>query len=166
MADDGTRVRPQERTVSTVPADLLDAYAGRYRFSNGEVWTVRRDGPRFFVKKPTEPEVEVFPEGDFVKGSDDFFSKTADAMFTFDFDKENPRLASQLAFHWSFLEPRVGKRVQWPALRPTLCFRRQCRANDSAIGNRLIRACTVTGANKLPRLLWKTTPRINPPGTP
>jgi len=111
-ADNGTRVRPQERTVSAVPADLLDAYAGRYRLSNTEIWTVRRDGTRFFIKKPTEPEFEIFPEGDFVKGNDDFFSKTADAMFTFDFDKENPRLASQLTFRWSFLEPRIAKRVE------------------------------------------------------
>jgi len=33
-------------------------------------------------------------------------------MFTFDFDKENPRLASQLTFRWSFLEPRIAKRVE------------------------------------------------------
>jgi serine-type D-Ala-D-Ala carboxypeptidase/endopeptidase len=112
LVDDGTRVRPQERTASTVPADLLDAYAGRYRFSSTEVWAVRRDGTRFFIKKPTEPEFEIFPEGDFVKGNDDFFSKTADAMFTFDFDKENPRQASQLTFRWSFLEPRIAKRIE------------------------------------------------------
>ena len=112
MADDGTRVRPQERTPSTIPSDLIDAYAGRYRFSNNEVWTVRRDGTRFFIKKPAEPEFEIFPEGDFVKGADDFFSKTADAMFTFDFDKESPRLASQLTNKLGFLEPRLGKRIE------------------------------------------------------
>ena len=112
VADDGTRVRPQERTPSTIPSDLIDAYAGRYRFSNNEVWTVRRDGTRFFIKKPAEPEFEIFPEGDFVKGADDFFSKTADAMFTFDFDKESPRLASQLTNKLGFLEPRLGKRIE------------------------------------------------------
>ena len=112
LADDGSRVRPQERTVSTIPPDLLDAYAGRYRFSSDEVWTVRRDGSRFFITRPGEPEFEVFPEGDFVKGNDDFLSKTADALFTFDFDKKNPRLASQLTFHLGFLEPRIAKRIE------------------------------------------------------
>jgi CubicO group peptidase (beta-lactamase class C family) len=112
LIDTGTAVRPKDRMVSEVPADLLDAYAGRYRFSDTEVWTVRRDGARFFVKRPAEPEFEIFPEGDFAKGSDDFFSKTADALFTFDFDKEDPRLANQLTFRWAFLEPRAGRRIQ------------------------------------------------------
>src|SRR5262245_51567280 len=110
--DYGAAVKPKDRTVSNVPADFLDAYAGRYRFSNEEVWTVRRDGSRFFVKKSVEPEIEVFPEGDFVKGNDDFFSKTADAMFTFDFEKDSPRRATQLTFSWAFLEPRVAKRIE------------------------------------------------------
>ena len=73
---------------------------------------MRRDGTRFFIKKPAEPEFEVFPEGDFEKGNDDFFSKTADAIFTFDFEKESPGVASQLTFHWAFLEPRVAKRIE------------------------------------------------------
>jgi hypothetical protein len=112
LIDDGTAVKPKDRMVSKVPADLLDAYAGRYRFSDTEVWTVRRDGTRFFIKRSAEPEFEIFPEGDFVKGGDDFFSKTADALLTFEFDKEAPRLASQLTFRWAFLEPRAGKRIQ------------------------------------------------------
>ena len=109
--DNGTVVKPSERLVSSIPSRLLNAYAGRYRFANNDIWTVRRDGGRFFIKKPAEPEFEVFPEGDFEKGNDDFFSKTADALFTFDFDKESPVLASQLTFRWAFLEPRVGKRI-------------------------------------------------------
>ena len=112
LVDDGTRVRPQERTAITLAPELLDAYPGRYQFSNNDVWTVRRDGGRFFIKRSAESEFEVFPEGDFAKGNDDFFSKTADAMFTFDFDKESPRLASQLTFRWSFLEPRIAKRIE------------------------------------------------------
>jgi serine-type D-Ala-D-Ala carboxypeptidase/endopeptidase len=112
LADDGTRVRPQERTAVTLAPEFLDRYAGRYRFSETEIWTVRRDGTRFFIKTPGEPEFELFPEGDFAKGADDFFSKTADAMFTFDFDKEPQRLASQLTYRLGFLEPRVGKRIE------------------------------------------------------
>jgi serine-type D-Ala-D-Ala carboxypeptidase/endopeptidase len=110
--DSGTAVKPKDRTVSRVPADLLDAYAGRYRFSNDEVWTVRRDGSRFFLTRPAEAEFEIVPEGDFLQGNDDFFSKAADAMFTFDFDKDSPRRATQLTFSWAFLEPRVAKRIE------------------------------------------------------
>jgi hypothetical protein len=58
----------------------LDKSAGRYRFAENEIWTVRRDGTRFFIKKPSEPEFEILPEGDFAKGNDDFFSRSADAI--------------------------------------------------------------------------------------
>jgi CubicO group peptidase (beta-lactamase class C family) len=112
LVDDGSRVKPQDRAVSSVPAASLNAYAGRYEFSSNEVWTVRRDGSRFFIKRPAEPEFEIFPEGDFEKYNDDFFSKTADALFTFDFAKDAPGRASQLTFSWAFLEPRVGKRIE------------------------------------------------------
>ena len=110
--DNGTTVKPRERMVASIPPGLLNAYAGRYRFSTNEIWTVRRDGSRFFIKKPAEPEFEIFPEGDFLKGYDDFFSKTADAFFTFDFDKDSPDVASQLTFRWAFLDPRPGKRIE------------------------------------------------------
>ena len=63
---------------------------------------MRRDGTRFFIKKPSEPEFEVFPEGDFAKGNDDFFSKSADVLFTFDFPKDDLRVATQLTFRWGF----------------------------------------------------------------
>ena len=110
--DDGRAVKPQRRTVSMVPPALLDAYAGRYRFSTDEVWTVRRDGTRFFLSRPGEAELEIFPEGDFEKGNDEFFSMTADAMFTFDFESNQPGRASQLTFRWGFLDPRQAKRIE------------------------------------------------------
>jgi CubicO group peptidase (beta-lactamase class C family) len=112
QVDDGSRVKPSERTVSTVPPGLLNAYAGRYLFSNNEIWTVRRNGSRFFIKKAAEPEFEIFPEGDFEKGNDDFFSRTADVLVTFDFDKASPTLASQLTFRWGFFDPERGKRIE------------------------------------------------------
>ena len=112
LADDGSRVKPQERTAVTLPVEFLDKYAGRYRFSEDDIWTVRRDGTRFFIKKPSEPEFEILPEGDFAKGNDDFFSRSADALFTFDFVKDDPRVARQLTFRWGFLAPRVGMRIE------------------------------------------------------
>jgi CubicO group peptidase (beta-lactamase class C family) len=84
--DNGAGVKPRTRAVSNVPARLVDAYAGRYRFSNDQIWSVQRDGNRYFVKKPGEAELEIFPEGDFEKGSDDFFADSMDALFTFDFE--------------------------------------------------------------------------------
>ena len=112
LVDSGSLVRPQERTAVTLAPELLDKYAGRYRFSENEVWTVRRDGTRFFIKKPTEPEFEVFPGGDFAKGNDDFFSKSADALFTFDFAQNDARVANQLTLRWGFRSPRVGTRIE------------------------------------------------------
>jgi CubicO group peptidase (beta-lactamase class C family) len=110
--DTGSVVKPQQRTAVTLAPEFLGKYAGRYRFAEHDIWTVRRDGTRFFIKKPGEPEFEVFPEGDFVKGNDDFFSKSADAIFTFDFAKDDPRVAHQLTFRWGFLAPRVGTRIE------------------------------------------------------
>src|SRR5262245_43650194 len=92
----GSVVKPQRRTAVTLAPEFLDKYAGRYRFSENEIWTMRRDRTRFFITRPGEPEFEVFAEGDFAKGNDDFFSKSADALFTFDFAKDDPRLAKTL----------------------------------------------------------------------
>ena len=109
--DKGAGVKPRTRTASTVPAGLLDAYAGRYRFSNNQVWSVRRDGNRYFVKRPGEAEFEIFPEGDFETGSDDFFSDSMDALFTFDFEQSSASRATRLTFSWAFLDPQRGERI-------------------------------------------------------
>ena len=110
--DNGNAVKPRVRAVSTVPAASLDAYAGRYQFSDNQTWIVRRDAARFFLKRPSEPEVEIFPEGDFEKGNDDFFSKGEDALLTFDFENDAPTRANQLTFSWGFFDPRRAKRVE------------------------------------------------------
>jgi D-alanyl-D-alanine-carboxypeptidase/D-alanyl-D-alanine-endopeptidase len=109
--DSGAAVKPRARTVSTVPTGLVDAYAGRYRFSDNEVWMVRRDGNRYFMKRPGAAEFEIFPEGDFEKGNDDFFSPSSDALFTFDFEPSSPRRANQLTFSWGFFDPRRATRI-------------------------------------------------------
>jgi CubicO group peptidase (beta-lactamase class C family) len=110
--DNGNAVKPRVRAVSTVPAASLDAYAGRYQFSDNQIWIVRRDGTRFFLERPSEPEFEIFPEGDFEKGNDDFFSKGEDALLTFDFENDAPTRASQLTFSWGFFDPRRATRVE------------------------------------------------------
>jgi len=110
--ENGNAVKPRVRAVSAVPTASLDAYAGRYQFSDSQIWIVRRTGTRFFLKRPSEPEFEIFPEGDFEKGNDDFFAKGEDALFTFDFDKDSPTRASQLTFSWGFFDPQRAKRVE------------------------------------------------------
>lgn len=110
--DTGSAVKPRDRAVGHVPPALLNAYAGRYQFATGEIWTVRRDGTRFFVTRPSGPDVEIFPEGDFEKGADDFFSKSADAMYTFDFSPASASLAAQLTFKWAFVDARVARRIE------------------------------------------------------
>ena len=109
--DNRPAVKPQGRAVSKVPAGLLDAYSGRYQFSNGQIWVVRRDGDHYFIKRPGEAELEIFPEGDFEKGSDDFFSTSMDALFTFDFEPSSPSRANQLSFSRSFLDPQRAGRI-------------------------------------------------------
>jgi len=109
--DNRVGVKPRTRTVSRVPARLMDAYAGRYLFPNNQIWSVRRDGNHYFVNKTGEAEFEIFPEGDFDKGSDDFFSDSMDALFTFDFENPSASRANQLTFSWAFLQPQRAARI-------------------------------------------------------
>ena len=109
--DNGANVKPRTRTVSKVSAGLVDAYDGRYRFSDNQIWSVRREGNRYFVKKPGAAEFEIFPEGDFENGSDDFFSRSMDALFTVDFENPSASRANQLTFSWAFLDPQRAERI-------------------------------------------------------
>jgi CubicO group peptidase (beta-lactamase class C family) len=109
--DRGAAVKPRARTVSTVPSALVDAYAGRYRFTDNEVWIVRRDGNRYFIKRSDAAELEIFPEGNFETGNDDFFSPSIDAFFTFDFEPSSLGHAIQLTFSRGFLDPRRATRI-------------------------------------------------------
>ena len=109
--DRGTGVKPQTRSASAVPSRLVDAYAGPYRFSDNQVWVVRRDGRRYFITRPGAPELEIFPEGDFDKGNDDFFSPSMDALFTFEFEPASLTVANQLTFSWGFFDPRHAARI-------------------------------------------------------
>ena len=109
--DGGRAVKPRARIASTVPTRLMDAYAGRYRFSDNDIWTVRRGGNRYFIKRPGAEEFEIFPEGDFENGSDDFFTPSIDALFTFDFEPTSPTRANHLTFSWGFFDPRHAVRI-------------------------------------------------------
>ena len=63
LADDGSRVKPQERTAVTLPVEFLDKIRRPLSFLRGRhIWTVRCDGTRFFIKKPSEPEFEILPK--------------------------------------------------------------------------------------------------------
>jgi hypothetical protein len=81
----------KNRAPVHIDPQALAAYAGQFQFPNKDVWTVRPDGERLFIKKNGEPEFEAFPQG-----NHRFFLKVRDAQVTFDFDKADPRQAREL----------------------------------------------------------------------
>jgi CubicO group peptidase (beta-lactamase class C family) len=64
-----------------VDAKLLDRYVGRYTVPPDVVIVVRREGDHLSVQENDEPKGELLPESD-----TDFFSPTADDVFTFQED--------------------------------------------------------------------------------
>lgn len=88
-------------------AQALMAYAGRYEFPDKSVWTVRTDGKRLLIRKSTEPEFEVFPQG-----NHRFFLKIADSQVTFEFDKAVPERANELVLRQAWLNPVRANRLE------------------------------------------------------
>jgi CubicO group peptidase (beta-lactamase class C family) len=69
----------KEHKVITINAALLDAYVGRYGDRADVILTIQREGDHLSVQENDEPKQELFPES-----GTDFFSKTADDVFTFE----------------------------------------------------------------------------------
>jgi CubicO group peptidase (beta-lactamase class C family) len=69
----------KEHKVITVDAKLLEKYAGRYGDRPDVILTIRREGDHLSIQENDEPKQELFPESE-----TDFFSKTADDVFTFE----------------------------------------------------------------------------------
>ena len=59
-------------------ATTLDRYTGYYEFPDGDVMRVWRDGDHFLTQLPSQPAVEILPEG-----QRDFFARIVDAQITF-----------------------------------------------------------------------------------
>ena len=72
----------QHKEVAVDPK-LLDKLVGRYQFNLDTMLTITRDGNRLFVQENDEPKQELGAESD-----TQFFSRTADDEYTFEFDSE------------------------------------------------------------------------------
>lgn len=72
----------QHRQV-TIDPKLLDHYAGRYVFQPNVVLMFRREREHLSVQENDEPKQDLLPESD-----TDFFSTTADDVYTFVSDKD------------------------------------------------------------------------------
>ena len=94
--------QPVEHTTSKVDPNLLDAYLGVYRGSNG-VFTVTREGDQLFVQLTGQQKAAVFPERE-----RKFFLKVVDAQISFDLDSEGK--ATQLTLHQNGMD-QAAKRL-------------------------------------------------------
>jgi len=73
----------KEHKEVAVDPKLLEGYVGRYGVPPNLILTVTREGSHLFVQENDEPKGELFPESTW-----DFFSKTADDVFTFEVDSQ------------------------------------------------------------------------------
>ena len=68
----------QPAVDTTVTAEMLAAYVGRYDYQGAAVLTVLQDGNRLFAQLTGQPQFEIFPQSD-----TEFFWKVVDAQITF-----------------------------------------------------------------------------------
>jgi len=71
-------VAEKPATLAKVEPKIFDAYVGQYDMGNNRIYTVTRDGNRFFVQAPGNPRRELFPESE-VK----FFVPETEVRITF-----------------------------------------------------------------------------------
>jgi CubicO group peptidase (beta-lactamase class C family) len=82
----------KQHKVVKVDAKILEGYVGRYGEPPNLILTIRREGDRLSVQENDEPRQELFPESE-----RDFFSSTADDVFTFEVD--NQGRATRMTLH-------------------------------------------------------------------
>ena len=70
----------QQKEVAIDP-ELLDQLVGRYQFNLDTMLTITREGNRLFVQENAEPRQELGAESE-----TQFYSRTADDEYTFEFD--------------------------------------------------------------------------------
>lgn len=78
----------KQHTQVTVDAKVLDRYVGRYAIPPDILLTVRREGDHLSMQENDEPRQDLLPESE-----TDFFSSTADDLYTFVCDKEGQAIA-------------------------------------------------------------------------
>jgi CubicO group peptidase (beta-lactamase class C family) len=83
---------PKQRREIPVAADLLDSYAGRYRFPSGQMASITQEDGHLVLHADGEVKVVFYAESDH-----DFFAKLMDAQITFDTDAQGQ--VTELIFH-------------------------------------------------------------------
>ena len=73
----------KQHNVVSVDPKLLDRYVGRYAIPPNIVLVIRREGDHLSVQENDEPKQDLLPEGD-----NQFFSTTADDVYTFEADSQ------------------------------------------------------------------------------
>jgi CubicO group peptidase (beta-lactamase class C family) len=84
------KLPPLRKPIPLSPA-ALDAYTGRYRFPDGDIWTFRREGDHLVMSHPTEPDAELLAEA-----PRKFFFTVADATVEF----KNFKQGKATELHW------------------------------------------------------------------
>jgi hypothetical protein len=105
-APTASAVAKPERRETKLPATTLDRYIGSYKFQQGQIFTVTREGTILKAQLTGQPAVEIYPESETA-----FFYKVVDAQVDFAPD------GSSLTLHQgggSFTMPRIdeGTRAQ------------------------------------------------------
>jgi D-alanyl-D-alanine-carboxypeptidase/D-alanyl-D-alanine-endopeptidase len=75
---------PVEHKEITLEPKVFDRYVGSYQLGNA-LFTMSRDGDKFYSQITGQPKIEIFPESD-----RKFFVKVVDAQLTFEVDPKDP----------------------------------------------------------------------------
>jgi hypothetical protein len=81
---------PQHKQIA-MDEKLLDRYVGRYSIPPDIVLTIRREGAHLSVQENNEPKQDLLPQSE-----TDFFSTTADDVYTFQLDAQGHATAMML----------------------------------------------------------------------
>jgi beta-lactamase regulating signal transducer with metallopeptidase domain len=91
----------KERRQIELPADTLERYVGSYKFQQGQIFTVTRDGATLKAQLTGQPAVEIYAESETA-----FFYKVVDAQLDFAGDGSNVTLHQGGG---SFTMPRIDE---------------------------------------------------------
>jgi serine-type D-Ala-D-Ala carboxypeptidase/endopeptidase len=94
---------PSEHREIPLETKVFDRYTGVYRMGPYALFTVTREGDRFYTQLTRQQKVEVFAEGE-----RKFFLKVVDAQLTFDVDAQGA--ATQVTLHQNGRDT-AGKRL-------------------------------------------------------
>jgi len=93
---------PKERKEIKLDPKVFDAYVGEYQLAPGFVFTISREGERYFSAVSGQGRFEIFAETETV-----FFLKVADAQITF--AKDDKGQVTHLVLHQNGVDQRAKK---------------------------------------------------------